>query len=61
MRNIDLNFNFIIADIISRLKIGALRKLRFIKIVKTPIALRLLRILYKHGIIRIFRVKDKQF
>lgn len=52
-----LNFNYIIADIVSNLNLGILRKLRFIKIVKTNMALRLLTILYKQGILRTFIVK----
>jgi ribosomal protein S8 len=54
----NLNFNFIIADFVARLSVGLLRKLRFIKIVKTKIALRLLRILYKQGVIRSFRIES---
>lgn len=52
-----LNFNYLIADFVSRLMVGSLRKLRYIKIVKTDVALRLLRILYKHGVIRTFRIE----
>jgi len=57
-RNYSLNFNYLIADFISRLNIGLLRKLRFIKINKTNIMIRLLRILYKQGIIRTFRIEN---
>lgn len=58
MKPYKLNFNYLIADFVSRLNVGLLRKLRFIKIVKTPMALRLLRILYKQGVIRTFRVEN---
>lgn len=51
-----LNFNYIIADIVSQMNIGMLRKLRFIQIVRTKIALRILTILYKQGVIRTFKV-----
>lgn len=54
----NLNFNYIIADIVSNLNLGILRKLRFIKIVKTNMAIRLLTILYKQGILRTFVVKQ---
>lgn len=57
-RKYNLNFNYLIADFVARLSVGSLRKLRFIRIVKTKIALRLLRILYKHGIIRSFRIEN---
>lgn len=53
-----LNFNYIIADFVSNLNLGILRKLRFIKIVKTNIGIRLLTILYKQGIIRTFVIKN---
>jgi ribosomal protein S8 len=58
MKNYHLNFNYLIANFISQLNIGLLRKLRFIKIVKTPIFLRILRILYKYGLIRTFRIEQ---
>jgi len=53
-----LNSNFIIADFISKLNVGLLRKLRFIRIAKTKIIIRLLRILYKQGVIRAFRIEN---
>lgn len=53
-----LNFNYIIADFVSQLNIGILRRLRFIKIVKTNMAMRLLTILYKQGVIRTFIVEE---
>lgn len=57
-RKYNLNFNYLIADFVARLSVGLLRKLRFVRIVKTKIALRLLRILYKQGVIRSFRIED---
>jgi ribosomal protein S8 len=57
-RKYNLNFNYLIADFVSRLTVGLLRKLRFVRIVKTKIALRLLRILYKQGVIRSFRIES---
>lgn len=57
-RKYNLNFNYLIADFVSRLNVGSLRKLRFIRIVKTPITLRLLRILYKQGVIRTFKIES---
>jgi len=59
MRKYKLNVNYVIADIVTRIKIGSLRKLRFIKIVKTKIAIRLMHILYKNGFLRTFRIKDE--
>lgn len=46
----NLNFNYLIADFVSRLTVGSLRKLRFIRIAKTEMSIRLLRILYKQGL-----------
>jgi len=56
-RQYNLNFNYLIADFVSRLTIGSLRKLRYIRICRTQTNLRLLRILYKQGVIRTFRVE----
>jgi len=56
-RRVLLNFNYIIADLVSRLNIGLLRKLRFIRVMKTTLVLRILRLLYQHGIIRTFRIE----
>lgn len=54
----NLNVNHIISYFISRLTVGLLRKLRYIKVVKTGIILRLLRILYSHGVIRTYKVTN---
>lgn len=58
MRMQNLNVNHIISYFVSRLQVGLLRKLRFIKLIKTDIILRLLRLLYKHGVIRTYRIDD---
>jgi len=42
-----LNSNYLIATVVSILNIGIRRRLRFIKIISTPITIRLLRILYR--------------
>lgn len=55
-----LKFNYFIANFVSILKVGIIRKLRFIKLLKLNIYLRLLRILYKQGIIRTFFVKNNK-
>lgn len=53
-----LNTNYLIATVISTLNIGMRRRLRFISIVKTITAIRLLRILYREGVIRTFVIQD---
>lgn len=53
-----LNFNFLIANFVSMLNVGIRRKVRFIKMIKVNIFLRLLRILYKQGVIRTFTIRD---
>lgn len=58
MRKYSLKFNYQIANVISQLKIGLLRKLRFIRLVKTKIAIRILSIFYQIGIIRTFLIKS---
>lgn len=60
MQKSKLKSNYIIASFVSMLNVGIIRKLRFIKIVKLNIFLRLLRILYKYGVIRTFFVKDEK-
>lgn len=55
-----LKFNYLIANFVSMLNIGIIRKLRFIKMLKLNIFLRLLRILYKQGVIRTFFVRNNQ-
>jgi len=51
-----LNYNYQIANIISRIKIGLLRRLRVIRLPHTRIAIRILSLLYKIGILRTFRI-----
>jgi len=58
MRKYTLNFNYLIANFVSLLKIGLLRKLRFIRIPKTAVYIRLLMVLYKSGLLRTFRVES---
>jgi len=53
-----INFNYLIADFVSKLNLGIIRRLRFIKIPKLGIFLRLLVILYKQGVIRTFVIKQ---
>lgn len=57
MRKRTLNFNFLIADLVSQINIGTLRKLRFIRVIKTRTTLRLLTLLYKYGVIRTFFIE----
>lgn len=54
-----INFNYLIADFVSALNLGIIRRVRFIKIPKTCVSLRLLTILYKQGVIRTFIIKDE--
>jgi len=56
MKRYHLNYNYIVADFVSLMNRGILRKLRFIKIVKTRVAIQLLIVLYKQGVIRSFKV-----
>jgi ribosomal protein S8 len=58
MKQLKLNFNYLIASFVSSLNIGMIRKLRFIKIIKTQIAIRLLQILYREGVIRTYVIKS---
>jgi len=58
MRIQHLNFNHIISYFISRLQVGLLRKLRFIKLIKTDIIIRLLKIFYQQGVIRAFKINN---
>lgn len=52
-----LNFNYQIAAFVSMINLGMIRKLRFIEMPRTIIAIRLLRILYREGVIRTFVVR----
>lgn len=53
-----LNVNYLIADFVCQFNLGIRRRYRFIKLVKTPIALRLLYVFYKQGLIRTYIIKD---
>jgi ribosomal protein S8 len=52
--------NYLIANLISRLNFGIIRRLRFIKININDTTLNILNILYKHGVIRAFIIKKEQ-
>ena len=54
-----LHSNYLIATVISILNIGMRRRLRFIKIINTAITIRLLRILYREGVIRTFVIDQE--
>lgn len=56
----NLKSNYLLASVISILNIGLRRRLRFIKLTRTGIAIRLLTILYKEGVIRTFVVIANQ-
>jgi len=57
MKKYSLNVNYVIANFVALLNIGLLRKLRFIRIPKIKIYLRLLAILYNSGLIRTLRIR----
>lgn len=57
-RKFSLNFNFLVADIIAKFNLGLLRKIRFTKIARTPLAIRIFRIFYNQGLIRTLRIKN---
>lgn len=50
--------NFLIADLISRINFGAIRRLRFVKVNLNDTTLKICKILYIHGAIRTFIIKD---
>lgn len=54
----NLNFNYLVADIISQFNLGLIRRVRFIKIVRSPLAIRIFRILYNQGVIRTLRIEN---
>ena len=58
MKKFNLNVNYLVADLVSQFNLGLIRKVRFIKVVKTPLTLRVLRILYFQGVIRTLRIED---
>lgn len=57
MKKYTLNTNYLVADIIAQFNLGLLRKIRFVKIVRTPLAIRIFSIFYNQGIIRTMRIK----
>jgi len=52
--------NYIISDLVSRINLGAARRLRFIKINLNNVSLDILKILYKQGAIRSFIIKNNE-
>jgi ribosomal protein S8 len=58
MKHFKLNVNYLVADFVSQFNLGMIRKVRFIKVVKTPLTLRILRILHMQGIVRTIRIED---
>lgn len=56
----NLNFNYLLAAFVPTLNIGIRRRLRFIKVVKTKLAIRLLKIPYQEGIIRTFVIQNEK-
>lgn len=50
--------NYLIANLISRINFGIIRRLRFIKVSINDTTLKILEILYNHGVIRAFIIKD---
>lgn len=50
--------NYLIGDLISRINFGAIRRLRFVKVNLNDTTLKICKILYIHGAIRTFIIKD---
>ena len=48
--------NYAVADFVSTMNFGIIRNVRCVKLHKTTIALRLINILYKQGVLRTFKV-----
>jgi len=57
-KNYYLHFNYLVASFLATLNIGMARKIRFLQIVKTSIAIRFLKLFYNEGIIRTFVIKS---
>jgi ribosomal protein S8 len=49
--------NHLVSDLIAKLNLGAIRRLRFIKVNLNDMSLKILEVLYKQGAIRAFLVK----
>lgn len=58
MKKYTLNVNYLVSDIVAQFNLGLLRKVRFVKIVRTSLAIRIFRIFYNQGIIRTMRIKN---
>jgi len=50
--------NNLLASFISQLNIGCIRRLRYIKVDYSKISIKIVRLLYEEGIIRLFILKD---
>jgi ribosomal protein S8 len=50
--------NYALADYINNVNFGIIRGMRFVKINKSIIGIRLTKLLYSHGILRTFRIKS---
>jgi len=51
--------NYLLANFVSQLQLGSMRRLRYVNVSYSKIALDVLKILYKEGIIRLFVVYKK--
>lgn len=51
--------NFILADYISSIKLGKIRGLRCMRIIKTNLGMRLTHLLYVQGIFRSYKIEHK--
>jgi ribosomal protein S8 len=51
--------HYALADFISALNLGMARNMRFTRINKTPIALRLVHLLYMQGILRTYKIESE--
>jgi ribosomal protein S8 len=58
LKKFKLKSNFLIATFVATLNMGLQRRLRSVRIVKTQVIIRLLRILYQNGIIRSYAIKN---
>lgn len=58
MKKYKLNVNYLVADIVAQFNLGLLRKVRFVKIARTPLAIRIFKIFYNYGIIRTLRIEN---
>lgn len=56
---INPNTNYVIADYISNLRFGMIRGMRFFRVNKTFIGLRLTQLLYDQGVLRSYKIEEK--